>query len=392
MDVDPQRYPDDPRYPTPGVYFEQAPPPSEVMFGTGQPAFLGLAHPRASQHFEPIWLTRWEQFAEKVGLPGEECLADAVRGFFENDGERCAVVSFPAATIERGGAAWNDSVRRCLERLERMDGIDLICAPDLPQDFGRRVELQQLILDHCRTMGGRFAILEPPRDPPPEVPPAELALQNWHKLTAAKDGALYYPWLRIGSAGETRPVPPCGHVAGIYARADRRVGVHKAPANEIVNGVVDLLDHVGDREHRLLNDVGVNCVRAFPGRGIRVWGARTLSGRAEWRYVNVRRLFLSLKRWISETSRDLVFEPNVPELQDQVRDRLNGYCYGLFQSGALKGLTPQESYFVKCDDETNLRAGAESGMIIAEIGLAPVKPAEFVVVRVTQSAAGTTME
>jgi phage tail sheath protein FI len=372
----------------PGVYFEEAAPRHEDVFRTGHPAFLGRAHAAgADTLFQPHWLTRWEQFTERIGPRGDGFVADAVRGFFENGGSRCVVVTFPVNSAQQGADGWDAGVAKCLERLERIDGVDLVCAPDLPDDFDRRVELQQLILEHCRNMGDRFAILEPPRDTPPEQ-----AVRNWHKLTAVTDGALYYPWLRVAAPAANAVVPPCGHVAGVYARTDDRVGVHKAPANETVNGVVDLHGHVSDRAHGEMNSVGVNCLRAFPGRGIRIWGARTLSGRAEWRYVNVRRLFLTLKRWIEETSRDVVFEPGGPQLWERVRDHLTGYCYGLFQAGALKGMTPAEAYFVKCDDETNLRTSPDSGMVVAEVGLAPVKPAEFVVVRLTQSVAGATME
>lgn len=387
MEADPDRFVQDPRYPTPGVYFERALPRGEAAFQTGQPAFLGLANRTASQHFQPYWLTRWEQLTESLGQPGEGFVGDAVRGFFENGGKRCVVMLFPVdATSPQGSDAWGVSMRKCLERLERTEGVDLVCAPDLPPEEPYRIELQRLVLEHCKTMGDRFAILEPVQHAS-----VEQAVRNWQALTAVTDGALYYPWLRVTSTAATRSVPPCGHVAGVYARTDNRIGVHKAPANEVVDGVADLSVRVADHEHRVLNAAGVNCLRAFPGRGIRVWGARTLSGRAEWRYVNVRRLFLSLKRWIAETSQDLVFESNGPELWNRIRDELNGYCYGLFRSGALKGVTPEEAYFVKCDDETNLRADRDSGMVITQIGLAPLKPAEFVVVRVTQSLAGVTM-
>ena len=201
------------------------------------------------------------------------------------------------------------------------------------------------------------------------------------------NGALYFPWIQtLNASGTLQWVPPCGHLAGIYARTDARVGVHKAPANEVVEGAVDVLVHVGDEGQSVLNGVGVNCLRVLPGRGIRVWGARTLSGQAEWRYVNVRRLFITVQRWLESETRDLVFEPNQPGLWDRIRDRVNNYCYTLYQSGALKGLTPQEAYYVKCDAETNPLPQREAGEVTTEIGLAPNKPAEFIVVRITQSA------
>jgi phage tail sheath protein FI len=210
--------------------------------------------------------------------------------------------------------------------------------------------------------------------------------QHWHDLPAA-EGALYFPWLRDARSRHAW-IPPCGHVAGIYSRTDSRIGVHKAPANEIVEGAVDLQVRLGDADQGALNEAGINCLRALPGRGIRVWGARTLNGLDDAKYVNVRRLFLTLVRRITHSLRDLVFEPNDPSLWDRIRGRLNGFCYDLFESGALQGSSGAEAFFVKCDAETNPREEMEAGRVIAHIGLAAISPAEFIVVRMAHSAAG----
>jgi uncharacterized protein len=404
------RFYKDPRYPAPGVYFEEAAPRDAGEIRTGQPAFLGLARPtelsarletglarptkltarlETGQPLQAHWLSKWDHFAEKVGeSPEGSFLSHAVRGFFDNGGERCVVVPFAHdMPVSGGGDGWQALLDKCLNWLERVDEVDLVCAPDLPTEPAARVISHSLILKHCETMGNRFAIL----DTAPEATP-EGAILHWRSLFPT-EGALYFPWIRIVvSEFDTRLVPPCGHVAGVYARTDAALGVHKAPANEVVEGAVDLGVHVDDSAQRTLNAVGVNCVRAFPGRGIRIWGARTLNGRDEWRYVNVRRLFISLRRWIGIRCQDLVFEANEPSLWKRVRDRLNTYCYDLYLSGALKGLTPDEAYYVKCDAETNPPGARELGEVVTEIGLAPVKPAEFVVVRITQSAAGTAME
>ncbi len=389
------RFGKDPRYFTPGVYFEEPAPDRAVRVSTGQPVFLGLAQPAESSAAEAdvriAWLTAYEQFGERVGSsPAGGFLTGAVRGFFENGGERCLVVSSaPSDGADAHEQRWMTRLDRWLDRLDwaehAEEAVDLVCAPDLPETYDVRLRLQQRLLEHCDRAGNRFAILDaaPGRD-------REKAAAQWHTLVSP-NGALYYPWLLPPDAGAGW-APPCGHVAGVYARTDRRVGPYKAPANEAIAGAVDVQDPVTDEEQAYLNDVGVNCIRVRPGRGIRIWGARTLSGRAEWRYVNVRRLFITVRRRLEIECRDLVFEGNDPPLWERMRERLNGYCYTLYQAGALKGLTAEEAYYVKCDEETNPRARRDAGEVTAEIGLAPTKPAEFIVVRITWNAAGGATE
>jgi len=323
----------------------------------------------------------------------------AVRGFFANGGASCVVFSLREPEPTRRFSALAQLFRQG-GRLEDIADIDLVCVPDIVMEGSRdRVfELQRQVLEHCQRMGDRFALL----DTLPMVNGAhgtrtelslsiQQAIEHWQELVPT-GGALYFPWIRVAPLpGSDRfTVPPCGHVAGIYARTDAQIGVHKAPANAIVEGALDLETQLTNENQSRLNEAGVNCIRSFPGRGIRVWGARTLSGLPNWRYVNVRRLFLTLVRWIEHNTYDLVFEPNGPPLWDRVRDRLGSYCYTLFQRGALKGRGPAEAFFVKCDAETNPLEVREAGQLICEVGLAPIMPAEFVVVRITQSAAGTT--
>jgi len=392
------RYRDDPRYPAPGVYFEEAGPEDALLLRTGVPAFLGIAQPTDAETsrgmgrpFVPYRLTKWDHFAERIeAAPAGGFLGAAIRGFFQNGGDRCVVIAFSLDHADERGATedqWQALVEKCLSRLEYVDNVDLVCAPDLPPDVDLKIRLQRMILEHCKAMGDRFAILDAFDGGETQV------VVNQRQRLLPAEGALYHPWIRVSTVSRsTQVVPPCGHVAGVYARTDARVGVYKAPANEIVEGAVDVREHVTDNEQRILNHAGVNCIRVLPGRGIRVWGARTLSGREEWRYVNVRRLFITLKRWIALTCEDLVFEPNQPALWGLIRDRLYNYCYDLFQEGALKGATPDEAFYVKCDAETNPPGRRQQGEVTTEIGLAAVRPAEFVVVRITQSATGTAME
>jgi phage tail sheath protein FI len=209
-------------------------------------------------------------------------------------------------------------------------------------------------------------------------------------------GALYFPWLDIGfrtTALREQPiyVPPCGHIAGIYARSDAQVGVHKAPANLVVEGALDLQINLTDSQQAQLNDRQVNCLRSFSGRGIRVWGARTLSQEPTWTYVNVRRLFLAAARWIHRSLADVAFEPNDPLLWARIERELNGYFNTLFQRGALRGATPEEAFYARCDATTNPLDARDQGQVVTEIGLAPSLPNEFVVVQIIHGASGVTM-
>jgi len=278
---------------------------------------------------------------------------------------------------------------------EAVDEITMVCAPDimaayqagqLSKDQVKAVQLAMLA--HCETMQDRFAIL----DPLPDMTPQEV--QEWRVSEAGYDskyGALYYPWIEIvdpAQNGEVTPFPPSGHLAGIYARSDTERGVHKAPANEVVRGAIGLTTQVTKSEQDILNPQGINCIRAFPGRGIRVWGARTLSSDAAWRYVNVRRLFNFVEESIEEGTQWVVFEPNDMDLWARVKRDITAFLTRVWRSGALFGATAAEAFYVKCDEELNPVEVRDAGQLIVEIGLAPVKPAEFVIFRISQWAGG----
>jgi phage tail sheath protein FI len=186
-------------------------------------------------------------------------------------------------------------------------------------------------------------------------------------------------------------VPPSGHVAGIWGRNDDTRGVHKAPANEVIRGALAPELQLTRAEQDLLNPVGINCIRAFPGRGIRVWGARTLSSDPAWRYLNVRRLFNYLEESILGGTQWAVFEPNDVALWAKLRRTISAFLVNEWRRGALFGLTPDEAFYVECDEETNLAETIDLGQVICEIGVAPVKPAEFVVFRLAQFSGGASL-
>lgn len=346
-----------------------------------------------------VALHRREEFFDNFAPPPGSFLAEAVTGFFQNGGVRCYVARAAAAGSGDGRAK---AMKDAADALAPFEDLDLVAVPDAMRlnlstgDPSRDaldpvpnveaiVGVQAHVLKHCSESLGRFAVLDAVRGGSPEQVLAQreaLALRSDETVS----GALYFPWLRT-NAGSL--IPPSGHVAGIYARTDGKVGVFKAPANEEVLGVLDLEVAVTAGMQEALNPQGVNCLRAFAGRGIRVWGARTLSRDENWRYVNVRRLFLTVCRWIDLNMPWASYEPNEPRLWVRIQRELGDYLRGLWDAGALSGQTPEQAYYVKCDSETNPPEGREAGQAVTEIGIAPTSPAEFVVVRVLHRA-GTT--
>lgn len=285
--------------------------------------------------------------------------------------------------------------------LEIAEDVTMICCPDLMSPLAypngeiisEKVQsVQQAMMNHCELAGGRMAIL----DVPPTIGEPQ-DVERWLLSDVRYDSmfaALYYPWLTIANplASDSEPqtisVPPCGHIAGIYARNDTERGVHKAPANEIVRGALKLSWDVTGGEQEGLNRNGINCIRSFSGRGIRVWGARTISSDPAWRYINVRRLFNMVEKSIERDTQWVVFEPNDPDLWSRVRRDVGAFLTTLWRDGMLFGDTPQQAFFVKCDEELNPPESRDLGRLIIEVGLAPVKPAEFVVFRFSQYTGG----
>jgi Bacteriophage tail sheath protein len=247
--------------------------------------------------------------------------------------------------------------------------------------------VQIKMIEHCELMGDRMAIL----DPPPGLSPQQIA--EWRMQKAGYDSkyaAMYYPWFTVMDpvSGTNIAVPPSGHVAGVWARNDDTRGVHKAPANEVIRGAIRPETQLTKGENDLLNPMGVNCIRAFPGRGIRIWGARTLSSDPEWRYINVRRLFNFIAESIMTGTQWSVFEPNDPRLWGKLATNVGSFLSRVHRSGALSGASPAEAYFVKCDAETNPPEIVDAGQVVCEVGIAPVKPAEFVIFRLSQFTGG----
>ncbi|PSL53149.1 hypothetical protein B0I31_110242 [Saccharothrix carnea] len=281
--------------------------------------------------------------------------------------------------------------------LEAIDEITMVAVPDLMSSYQRGAitlesvkAVQLAMIAHCELMGDRIAVL----DTPPSLNPQQV--KDWRLNGAGYDSkyaALYYPWIKVfdPASNDHAFIPPSGHMSGVWARTDATRGVHKAPANEVVRGAVALETQLTKAEQELLNPIGVNCVRSFPGRGIRVWGARTLSSDPAWRYLNVRRLFNYLEESILDGTQWVVFEPNDDALWARIRRTISAFLVTEWRKGALFGLTPDEAFYVKCDRETNPAESIDLGQVICEVGIAPVKPAEFVVFRLAQISGGTSL-
>jgi len=281
------------------------------------------------------------------------------------------------------------ALRTGLYTFKNVDEINIVAIPGITSKY-----LQQKMITHCEiTMKDRFAVLDP-------LTGADLnEIKTQRNLFDTSYAALYYPWVYAFDplTKEYINIPPSGYVCGIYARTDVERGVHKAPANEKINGVVNLeklngrFRVVNKGTQEILNPIGVNCIRAFPGRGIRVWGARTISSNTLWKYINVRRLFLYIEESIEEATQWVVFEPNNEKLWARVRASITEFLTRVWKDGALMGTKAEEAFFVKCDRTTMTQDDIDNGRLICVIGVAPVKPAEFVIFRIAQWSGGSSV-
>lgn len=273
-----------------------------------------------------------------------------------------------------------------LAGFEEIEEISILCVPD------ENDNLRGSMVIHCENMKDRFAILQAPQSAGPvsDLWP-RLDSSNPQSQLDSRCAAFYYPWISVLDPvlNTYKLVPPGGHVAGVYSRTDQERGVHKAPANEVVRGANSLQFNITKGEQDILNPRGVNCIRSFPGRGIRIWGARTTSSDPKWKYVNVRRLFLYLEESIEDGTQWVVFEPNNEKLWAKVRQTVEEFLTRIWREGALMGTTRDEAFFVRCDRTTMTQDDINNGRLVILVGVAPVKPAEFVIFRIAQVAKGS---
>ena len=390
-----------PPYLSPGVFIEEQDTgarPIEAV-GTSTAGFVGTAPIADAGKGEAVPVDNWGAFYRKfVGDKAKpnNALANAVQGFFANGGSRCYIANIPDG----------DPVSTGLEALNLIDEIAIIAAPG-------RIDQQSYtaLLDAAETMKDRVAILDGPDnvDDIEQLQRAGIVEGGGEGGSKSKQkpglrprmsdkgyGAFYFPWLRVADAIDPKQIvsaAPSGHMAGLWAQTDSTRGVHKAPANLPVRGAIGLTKIVSRAEHDGLNKYGVNVIRFFSREGIRVWGARTLSGEdSNWKYLNVRRLFAMIEESIAISTRWVIFEPNDTPLWNDLKRDIGNFLRVIHSQGALAGDRPEQAFFIKCDRETNPPEIVDLGQVVVVIGIAPVKPAEFLIIRIGQSAAGTTVE
>lgn len=429
-----------PQYLSPGVYVEEVPSAIKAIAGvsTSTAAFIGIVpdkisliakrkdDPTATTFVDftlsapaktPQLITNWTQFTKAFGdligeapetspsptptpsptpgpspspspaptiNQGHQRLAHAVYGFFNNGGSRCYVVRITDAT----------ELDEALKALATIDEIALVAMPGATDNA-----IRDKLVAHCKSTSDRFAILDGP-DSVTDLGTLTKATAEGGVMPNRTDlAAFYFPWIKVfdpatklknPNGDGSLIVPPSGHLAGIYARVDVERGVHKAPANEAILGALDVTQPLSKADQDGLNPKGVNCIRVLNGN-IVVWGARTVGGdtNADLKYINVRRTLLFLRESLDEGTQWAVFEPNTPALWQQINRNVSAFLTNVWRSGALFGNTPQEAFYVKCDAETNPPEVRELGQVVTEVGVAIVRPAEFVIFRISQVTAAS---
>jgi len=358
---------------------------------------------------KPTLITSFPEFRRKFGGYLDKSYFDyrylphAVEGFFQNGGQRVYIISVPGENCDdtdhdylakKAGSRVNfdetiigkdseePSKRTGLYSLKNIDQISIIAIPN-----GTSQRVQNAMIAHCELLKDRFAVLDPRKD-------STLSeIEKQRALLDSSYAALYYPWVNIMDpfSKETLPIPPSGHICGIYARTDANFGVHKAPAgvHAQIKGVFGLERTITEGQQDILNSLGVNCLRLLRDRGLLVWGARTMASDPLWKYVSVRRLLLYLERSIEEDTRWVVFEANDEKLWAKVKQVVTQFLTRVWKDGALMGTTTEEAFFVKCDRTTMTQDDINNGKLVVLVGVAPVKPAEFVIFRIAQWQGGS---
>ena len=383
-----------PNYSSPGVYVENVRIWAKPIQGvdTSTVGMVGLTEKGPIN--KPTLITSNIEFQNTFGGYLDNSYGDyrymphAAEGFLQNGGQRLYINRVVPSNnvvsdeIIIGTHSQEPGKSTGLCAFNDIADIKIIAIPN-----GTTKKIQDAMISHCEQMKNRFAVFDPKRSA------TIYDVQKQRSLFDSKYAALYYPWIKIKipSTGEILTVPPSGHICGVYARTDLERGVQKAPANEAILSVISPEQQITKAQQDILYPFGVNCLREFSGRGLRIWGDRTTSNDSLWKYVNVRRLFLFLEESIEKGTQWAVFEPNNEKLWAKINQTITNFLTTVWENGALMGTTQEQAFFVKCDRTTMTQNDIDKGILIAIIGVAPTKPAEFVIFRIAQWQGGSTI-
>jgi len=350
---------------SPGVYIKETDFNVHSIKGvsTSTAAFIGVTSAGDEQINKAVLISDISSFNSIFGVYTTTApyMAPSVSAFFSNGGHSCYIIKVVENELP-------------LDILDSLSDVNLILMPGITD-----TTLQNTLLQHCQTHKDRFCILDSQKE-------SNLnAVQAQRNSLISSDGfgALYYPWIKMQvEINSAIFVPPSGFIAGVYARVDSARGVHKVPANEVLNGAIELEKNLSNAQQAPLNALGVNAIRSFGSRGIRVWAARTLANDASYKYINVRRLLIYLETSIKNSTQWVVFEPNSENLWANLEQIIEKFLVATWRNGALVGSTPKEAFFVQCNRNTMSQNDINNGKIITLIGVAAQKPAEFVIFKI----------
>jgi uncharacterized protein len=389
-----------PEYLSPGVYIEEIEIGAKPIEGvsTSTAGFLGVCE-KGPIKGPPQLISSFADFQRIFGgyLPKNvfgDCrfLPHAINSFFINGGKQCYVLRVAPSNGAAGKLTASDFMgvdggpgnKTGIEAFADLDDVNIMAIPGITnQNFPA---VQSALITHCEKLKSRFAILDLP-----ENTQQVSDVKNYRDCFVSSYAAVYHPWIKVFDPLDKIDVfiPPSGSVAGIYARCDNERGVFKAPADEVVLNASGLNYAFSKGEQDLLNPIGVNCIRVFTGRGIRVWGARTCANDSIVKYVNVRRFFIFLQQSILKGTQWVVFEPNNEKLWARITQTVTQFLTSVWRNGGLMGNTQEKAFFVKCDRTTMTQNDIDNGRIIIVVGVAPIKPAEFVIFRIGQWQGGS---
>lgn len=382
---------------TPGVYIEEVGifHPIEGV-KTSMAGFVGVTQLRGEDDCykdQAVAVSSWGEFVSYFGRYTEQApyMAPAVYSFFVNGGKRCFVVSVEnsddAVLIGNDGGPGK---RSGLQALGDIDDVSIVAIPGITSQ-----KVQKAMIAHCEALKYRFCILDSQQG----GTITQVQLQSGKLISEKGYGAIYYPWIKAEIEKEafdgktervTILIPPSGAIAGIYARVDSERNIFKAPANVAVQNAKGLESTVSARNQELLNPKGINCIRFFDGRGILVWGARTLASDPDWTYINVRRGISYLEKSISQGTQWVVFEANGPIVWNKVTESVKNFLITLWREGGLMGETPEKAFFITCDRTTMTQNDIDTGKLVMVVGVALIKPAEFLIFKIAHQTNGIT--